>query len=405
MESDLSVIVDGRAVGRLVREDGEYIFTYDTGGNVMDKKAYISLTMPVRTKGYLHGRLFPIFEMHLPEGYLLSIIKKHFSKITKTDDFGLLLLMSENIKGRLSYKNTTTPRKQDLTLDHLLHPKSTTLFDELVKKFALTSALSGVQPKVLARVQDKATLSLQDYIVKSWGDDYPQLAINEFYCMSVLKKANVDVPEFYLSDDNQLFIMKRFDVTQNGHYLGFEDMCVLQAKQRDDKYEGSYEQVANTIRIFVSPKYKKESLQQYFKMIIVNYFVKNGDAHLKNFGLIYENFDEIKLAPAYDVVSTAVYIKNDIPALSLLGSKNWWRKKHLIRFGIEYCDLSAKEANDLYGSCVVAMKAVACEITQRLTLEKNREVKRVLSALLEVAFPDAAIVIGESPSPGDRSGE
>ncbi len=182
-------------------------------------------------------------------------------------------------------------------------------------------------------------------------------------------------------------------------------MCVLQAKQRDDKYEGSYEQVANTIRIFVSPKYKKESLQQYFKMIIVNYFVRNGDAHLKNFGLIYENFDEIKLAPAYDVVSTAVYIKNDIPALSLLGRKNWWRKKHLIRFGIECCDLSAKEANDLYGSCVVAMKAVAFEITQRITLEKNREVKRVLSALLEVAFPDAAIVKGESPSPGDRSGE
>ena len=91
---------------------------------------------------------------------------------------------------------------------------------------------------------------------------------------------------------------------QNGQYLGFEDMCVLQARQRDDKYEGSYEQIAKTIKIFVSPKYKQESLKQYFKMIVINHLVKNGDAHLKNFGLIYDNLDEIRLAPAYDVVST-----------------------------------------------------------------------------------------------------
>ncbi len=385
MENNLTVVVEDQNVGELVRENGEYIFTYDVNDNAKDKNAYISLTMPVRGKSYVHGKLFPVFEMHLPEGYLLSIIKKHFSKITRMDDFGLLLVMSENIKGRLSYRRSTTRRLQNLTLDHLLHPESKTLFTELVKKFALTSALSGVQPKIIARVQDKATLPLQDYIVKSWGSDYPQLAVNEFYCMSVLMKANVDVPEFYLSDDNQLFIMKRFDVTRGGHYLGFEDMCVLQAKQRDDKYEGSYEQVANTIKIFVSPKYKKKSLQQYFKMIVINYLVRNGDAHLKNFGLIYESLDEIKLAPAYDVVSTAVYIKNDIPALHLLGSKKWWRKKHLIRFGIECCDLSAKEANALYDTCLNALEEVASEITLRLRVEEDRDVIRVLSALLDIA--------------------
>ena len=393
MENNLTVVIDDQNVGELVRENGEYIFTYAASNNknAMQKNAYISLTMPVRSKSYVHGKLFPVFEMHLPEGYLLSIIKKHFSKITRMDDFGLLLLMSENIKGRLSYKKSITRRLQNLTLDHLLHPESKMLFTELVKKFALTSALSGVQPKIIARVQDKATLSLQDYIVKSWGDDYPQLAINEFYCMSVLMKANVDVPEFYLSDDNQLFIMTRFDVTRSGRYLGFEDMCVLQAKQRDDKYEGSYEQVANTIKIFVSPKHKKKSLQQYFKMIVINYLVRNGDAHLKNFGLIYENLDEIKLAPAYDVVSTAVYIRNDIPALHLLGSKKWWRRKHLIRFGIECCDLSAKEANALYDTCLNALKEVASEITLRLTVEEERDVISVLSALLDIASEEIPV--------------
>lgn len=380
MNSHLKVTINEQISGNLLRENGEYIFSYDS----KEKDAYISLTMPVRAKDYVHEQLFPVFEMHLPEGYLLSIIKKHFSKITKMDDYGLLLLMSENVNGRLSYQQTVTSQDQNLTLDQLLHPESEVLFEELVKKFALTSVLSGVQPKVLARIQDKATLSLQDFIVKSWGDDYPQLAINEYYCMLILQKANINVPEFYLSDDNQLFVMKRFDVKHNGQYSGFEDMCVLQAKQRDDKYEGSYEQVAKTIKIFVSPKYKKQSLKQYFKMIVINHFVKNGDAHLKNFGLIYDNIDEIKLAPAYDVVSTGVYIKNDIPALYLLGSKKWWRKKYLIRFGIETCDLSSKEANDLYAECLTALNKICVAINQRLKNEENIEVIKMLSAMTDI---------------------
>ena len=119
-------------------------------------------------------------------------------------------------------------------------------------------------------------------------------------------------------------------------------------------------------------------------MIVINHFVKNGDAHLKNFGLIYDNLDEIRLAPAYDVVSTCVYIKNDIPALLLLGSKKWWKRNYLIRFGIEHCDLSSKEANDCYATCLDALKEVHSEINFRLDVEKNNDVINVLSAMKEI---------------------
>ena len=114
--------------------------------------------------------------------------------------------------------------------------------------------------------------------------------------------------------------MKRFDVTEDGRYLGFEDMCVLQAKQREDKYEGSYEQIAKTIKIFVSSRYKKSSLMDFYKMVVINNLLQNGDAHLKNFGLLYRDINEIKLAPAYDVVTTTLYIQKDIPVLHLFGS-------------------------------------------------------------------------------------
>jgi len=376
----LNIKIDGDTTGEIIYEENEYIYRYIS----KEKKHFISLTMPVRTKDYIHNKLHPIFEMHLPEGYLLSIIKKHFSKLTKTDDFGLLNIMSPSIRGRITYHSDKNPQNDFLMLDDLLHPKSENLFDELVSRFALSSALSGVQPKVLARVENKATLKLDDYIVKSWGNEYKELALNEFYCMKIIQNSNIPVPEFFISDDDKLFIMKRFDVKEDGDYLGFEDMCVLQAKQRDDKYDGTYEQIAKTIKTFVSPKHKKASLIQFYKMIVINTLVQNGDAHLKNFGLIYDGIDDIRLAPAYDVVSTTVYIKNDIQALNLRGSKKWWSQEHLLKFGMQNCNLTSKEANEFFDECVCAMRDVYTEIQERLNVEDDIDKKEILQKLIEV---------------------
>jgi len=379
MADKLNIKVDNKQIGKLFKENDEYLFSYE----VEDKQSYISLIMPVRQKSFIYKKLHPIFQMHLPEGYLLSIIKKHFSKLTKTDDFGLLNIMAGSIKGRISYESKQNSTKSDLTLDQLLHPKSDKLFDELVNRFALSSALSGVQPKVLATIEDKATLQCEDYIVKSWGEEYKELAINEYYCMKIVQGAGVEVPEFYISDDEKMFIMKRFDKVDD-KYIGFEDMCVLMGKQRDDKYEGSCEQIVKNIKVFVSSQYKKSAMIQFFKMTYINYLVKNGDAHLKNFGIIYDEIDNIKLAPAYDVVSTVVYIKNDIPALLLLGSKKWWDKKYLKRFGKQTCGLTQKELDMAVDECEVALFQVRDEIEARLINEEDEDKKEVLESLLEV---------------------
>lgn len=50
--------------------------------------------------------------------------------------------------------------------------------------FEMHLPISGVQPKILAQLKNKATLQLDSYIVKSWGAEYPELALNE------LKRAN-----------------------------------------------------------------------------------------------------------------------------------------------------------------------------------------------------------------------
>lgn len=364
--------------GNLILENDEFIFKYIS----KQKDDFVSLSMPIRSKDYTSIQLFPIFQMHLPEGYLLSLIKKHFSKIMKIDDFGLLKLMAPNIKGRINYQHKQILQNKDnLTLEHLLFPKNDKLFNDLVSRFALSSSISGVQPKILAQIQNKATLSFDEYIVKSWGDEYPNLALNEYYCMKIIQKANIAVPEFYISNDNKLFIMKRFDIKDDGSYLGFEDMCVLQAKQTDEKYEGTYEAIVKSIKTFVSVKNKKSSLEQFFKMIIINNLVKNGDAHLKNFAILYDDIDDIKLSPAYDVVCTTAYIKNDIQALNLMGSKKWWSKKYLIKFGVESCGLSLKNSNHLYLECQDAFLDIKLEIEERIKTEEDKNIVDFLEKL------------------------
>ena len=90
--------------------------------------------------------------------------------------------------------------------------------------------------------------------------------------------------------------------------------------------------------------------------VVMNYLLKNGDGHLKNFGLLFsKDFTTIKFAPAYDIVSTTAYLFKDKPALTLDGKKIQHSKDTLINFGQKYCLLSKKEATENYQECEDAL--------------------------------------------------
>jgi serine/threonine-protein kinase HipA len=62
--------------------------------------------------------------------------------------------------------------------------------------------------------------------------------------------------------------------------------------------------------------------------------LRNGDAHLKNFGVVYDDVrGDARLAPVYDLVTTAVYLPQDRMALTLDGSTEWPEAKKLRRLG------------------------------------------------------------------------
>ena len=121
----------------------------------------------------------------------------------------------------------------------------------------------------------------------------------------------------------------------DGTYRGFEDFCALNARRTDEKYRGGYEtQVMKRFAQFANSTHVNEDLEKLFILIVLNCALRNGDAHLKNFGIVYDDVQgEARLAPVYDLVTTSVYIAKDSLALTLNGATRWPTAKELRRFG------------------------------------------------------------------------
>jgi len=125
----------------------------------------------------------------------------------------------------------------------------------------------------------------------------------------------------YFKDGQPAYITKRFDVMQEGRKYLQEDFAQLLSRSKQThgdtyKYEGTYEEIGHLIKRYVAASIP--ALEKFFKLVVFNYIISNGDAHLKNFSLIRKEKGEYLLTPAYDLISTVLHTPNESDtALSL----------------------------------------------------------------------------------------
>lgn len=327
-----------------LRHAGEYLFTYAADAS---PSAEISLTMPLRAAQYVSADLHPIFQMNLPEGYVLDLLRQRFAKASQLNPMLLLALTGrDSAIGRVTVSTPEIAPASEARgerLDEILAWDGTeNLFAELADRYLLRTGASGVQPKLLVPEEtavSKASMLTRELIVKSAGDDFPGLAVNEYVCMSIAREAGIAVPEFHLSKNRKLFVMRRFDRTADGAAIGFEDMAVLMGLPASSKYDASYERIAKAILLYCSPEHHVAALAQLFDQVVLSCLVGNGDAHLKNFGVLYgdPHDDDVRLAPAYDIINTTAYIADDGLALLLGGSKSLFAARANLGMLAERC--------------------------------------------------------------------
>jgi serine/threonine-protein kinase HipA len=337
----------------------QFSFAYETA----DATREVSLVMPYDPTPSVSNVLHPIFDMNVPEGFLADQIKRRMAKHMQVDEMRLLSVIGGNQIGRLTYQNpieTPISVRAQVGLQEILSADvSQGVFEFLVDTY-FESGISGVQPKVLVPDLDKITgnrktMLSSDLIVKSGADEYAHLAQNEFLCLEAARLAGLETPPFWLSENGDLFVMERFDLTEASR-LGFEDMAVLLGLNKDPhdnyKYSQSYETLAAVIGQVCRHGDSLRELERFFSSVCLSVMVRNGDAHLKNFGVIYTHpnaLETVQLAPVFDVTTTTVY-ENYNPksgrslvdrtlAIKMNKVKTYPDRQQLIEFGRKHCSV------------------------------------------------------------------
>jgi serine/threonine-protein kinase HipA len=379
----IRVWTDGAESGLVdrLRERGS---TFAYTPNVAAERA-VSVTMPIRLQSWDTGfGLAPIFEMNLPEGVLRERLRLAFAKATGSfDEFDLLTIVGRSQVGRVRYTAPDDKLEEEVpfqSVDEILASRrGGDLYRYLIEKFATSSGISGVQPKVLIRdEEDSVALTGREsrvstsyrgatHIVKFWEpNEFPQLAANEYFCLKVAECCGLEVPRNRLSEQGLALVVDRFDLRPDGTYRGFEDFCVLNARRTEEKYRGSYEtSILKRFGQFSSPERQAEGLEKLFTLVALNCALRNGDAHLKNFGIIYDHvLGELHLAPAFDLVTTTVYMPKDNMALTLDGSTQWPSAKALQRLGETRAGGTPARVRSILERIADALSDVATEVRE-----------------------------------------
>jgi serine/threonine-protein kinase HipA len=379
----IKVWTDGAEAGFLDRLPARgTTFTYDPRAAA---QRAVSVTMPVRLQSWdTPLGLPPIFEMNLPEGALRERLRLAFAKATGAfDEYDLLSVVGRSQIGRVRFTGAEDTLDEGVpfqSVDEILSSRrGGDLFRQLLERFAIASGVSGVQPKLLVRDEtafgadrdQKARLSESwrgaTHIVKFWEpNEFPQLAANEFFCLRVAERCGLDVPRHRLAEDGAALVVDRFDLRSDGTYRGLEDFCVLNARRTEEKYRGSYESsVMKRFQQFANSPHVYDDLEKLFTLIALNCALRNGDAHLKNFSIVYDDvLGEARLAPAYDLVTTTVYLPADRMALTLNGTTAWPAAKQLRQLGETRAGASPAKAREILQKIADAVRDTRPEVEQ-----------------------------------------
>ena len=259
-------------------------------------------------------------------------------------------------------------------------PYSEQELESLVKSvIEKQTGLTGVQPKLSLHITSQKNGPKRFTIVGLWGGyilkpasaSYPQLPEVEDLTMHLAAIAKIKVVPHSLirmNSGNLAYITKRIDRTKTGK-IHMEDMCQLTERLTEDKYRGSYEQIAKAIK-----KYSKNpglDLVNFYEQVLFCFLTGNADMHLKNFSLIYQANIGPVLSPGYDMLNTTLVNPDDQEqmALNLNGKKNRIKKNDFIQ-AFTSAGLDKKQQNFIFNKMIYA-KPQWMEMIQKSFLSKD----------------------------------
>ena len=325
----LDVWFYGNKAGQLVQDDsGRLQFAYNADYLGSKQPWPLSVSMPVGATVFEDRVARPFFAGLLPEDLIRRKVAKLLG-VSEKNPFSMLEVIGGECAGALSfYPEGTSPHKEnpddiqildekelDQTFEHL---RSRPLF---AGENGVRLSLAGAQDKLAVRlIGDKLALmrggAPTTHILKTLISDRHDITDsvhNELFCLMLAARCGLSVPQAQMrrTPNQPYLLVERYDRRWQGNdvvRLHQEDFCQALSIPPENKYEREGGPGISTSLDEIQ-KHSIEPLPDrlaFLKILIFNYLIGNSDAHGKNFSLLHEE-GKPRLAPAYDLLSTAVY--------------------------------------------------------------------------------------------------
>lgn len=328
MSDALDVYLHGERAGTLERRSQARLRFAYAGEWVEGESAPISLSLPVRERAYDHAGCAPFFEGLLPEGDFLKAISQTLH-VSAGNPFQLLAEIGGECAGAISVGpvDGPVPGRAKGPLRWLTDEELGSLLGDLPDRPLLGTidegdgfriSLAGAQDKV-GVVFDGERIGLtrgnpaSTEIVKAPIPGVDDAIANEAFCMALAAHAGLDVAgaEPRMAMGHEYLLVHRYDRDGSGTTDGRlhqEDFCQALGLVPAVKYENEGgPAIADCAELLnrhsAAPA---RDLIAFLDALLFNFLIANHDAHSKNYSLLLDGPDAIRLAPLYDLLSIAV---------------------------------------------------------------------------------------------------
>ena len=338
---DVSIERDGQQVPvGMIRgeESADASFSYDWAYLSDTEAVPVSLSLPLQEEAFSPLQTRNFFEGLLPEGFTRHSVAS-WMHVDEGDYLSILAGLGRECLGALCIcesdaEGDISPRYEKLSIDQVkqLAREGTTKSVQLVTKAHLS--LTGASGKVgLYYDQESREWYLPEgsapstHILKQSHVRLREIVVNEQLSLLAASYLGIRVPHSFIvnvgrnRDEDVLLATRRFDrIISKGPMmvdglqvpsrLHQEDFAQAMGIASAHKYETNGEEyLMKMFRLIrnhsANPVQDQLAL---WDMVVFHFLAGNTDGHIKNFSLLYgKDLKSIRLAPAYDIISTAVY--------------------------------------------------------------------------------------------------
>ena len=320
----LDVYLCDRLVGALERSERGLTFRYLPEYLSSDSPAVVSSTLPLSARVYEERDVMAFFSNLLPDEGVRRRIAE-ILRLTPEDTFGLLRMIGGDCAGAIAFWE---PGKRPLRPDEPVYRVlSDSEADKLLRNLGARPlgiaddfrgiSGAGAQDKLIACVKDGCvSLPLHGtpstHIIKPEIDRFRGSVYNEYFCMKLSARCGFDTAECGILRiaGVDYYVTRRYDremIDGVVRRLHQEDFCQLLQCHPEVKYQDQGgPSVAECAKLLRKISLPGSDVLSFVDRVVFNFLIGNGDAHGKNFSVLYHG-NRPRLAPQYDLVCTTVY--------------------------------------------------------------------------------------------------